>query len=337
MFVSMKGMIVTWIGAASVTVGLLVSTSHAREFTNAEGKKMIAEPVSVAEGKVIFKKADGKKFSYVSSKLSKDDQDFLKKWAKTSMKYDIKVSRAQAVQFDSEGSKNGGTRTKVEFQGYEVFVKNGSRTPVTDIVCCDTLFPKLSDKYAKDRNTLSEVVHGKVTLKAIPSSSEISFKTKPVSLETSNSAVTSGNVRTVMKWRESLDGGNFNFHAGERLIASYNIGGYKSAGAPLPDEVQDDAGKGDNDDDESSSPLSDIVGPSVFLVECCLAVSFLYSGSQRAWGGEIQRPTLKHMSDHCSSLNVTNAIRRRKGPRSKVACVWIIVTDGRLAGTQGPR
>ena len=55
-----------WIKKAFI-LGLLLSLTVAaqgREFTNLKGQKMEAEPVGMAAGKVIFEKADGKKFSY---------------------------------------------------------------------------------------------------------------------------------------------------------------------------------------------------------------------------------------------------------------------------------
>ena len=78
MLVPMRGMM----GALVVALGLLMGVSHAREFTNTEGQKMVAEPVSVADGKVIFQKVNGKNVSYAVSNLSQEDQDFLKEWVK---------------------------------------------------------------------------------------------------------------------------------------------------------------------------------------------------------------------------------------------------------------
>ena len=50
----MNGVIGIWMGALGGGLGLLTSVSHAREFTGVEGQKMVAEPASVADGKVIF-------------------------------------------------------------------------------------------------------------------------------------------------------------------------------------------------------------------------------------------------------------------------------------------
>ena len=80
MIVPMRGMM----GALVVALGLLMSVSHAREFTNTEGQRIVAEPDSVGDGKVIFQKVKGKKVSYEVSNLSQKDQDFLKEWVKTS-------------------------------------------------------------------------------------------------------------------------------------------------------------------------------------------------------------------------------------------------------------
>ena len=78
MLVPMRGMM----GALVVALGLLMGVSHAREFTNPEGQKMVAKPVSVVDGKVIFQKVNGKKVPYAVSNLSQEDQDFLKEWVK---------------------------------------------------------------------------------------------------------------------------------------------------------------------------------------------------------------------------------------------------------------
>lgn len=242
----MERTLITWRSLLGLGLAVLVSSAQAREFTNREGQKMEAEPVSIADGKVLFEKAGGRKFSYDLDQLCDEDQAFLKEWVKTSMKYDIEITRAQAVQFDAVRSREAGTNIKVESRGYEVFVKNTSRTTVENIVCTYALFPKFSDKYAEERHTVGMATKGKVTLKPIPGVSEVSFQTKPVRLESGTSVT----ATTISKWRESLDGGNFNFYVGDRLIASHNIGGYKAEGAPTPDEVKDDSGKEPDEDEE---------------------------------------------------------------------------------------
>ena len=209
-------------------------TVSAREFTNRDGQKMEAEPVSVDGDAVVFEKSTGNRFSYSLAKLSDEDQAFLKEWAKKPQKAEFEVTRAQAIQIDKQTTKSSTEKTTIEFRAYEVFLRNSGPIPVDGVVCCYALFPKINDRYDKGRNKVLEPTQGKVELATIPARGEMSFKTQPVRLESKDLATDT----TLMRYDESLAGGNFHFYVGDRLVASHYVGAFKEHGTLKPSEIE---------------------------------------------------------------------------------------------------
>ena|GEM_PF-1124248 len=234
-----------WIKKAFI-LGLLLSLTVAaqgREFTNLKGQKMEAEPVGMAAGKVIFEKADGKKFSYALNELIPADRTFLKEWAKTAKRQDspLKVTEAKSVLVGKRRDTSVGAAKSSEVsRAFEVVLKNGATELIDGLIVCYTLFPMRTDRNAKGRKNSREPQSGKIRLEAIPKGGRTIFRTKPVVLNSMNLSTGAGRIR----WDESLSDANFHFFFADQLVASHYVGDFKDEGTPRPEDVEADS---DND------------------------------------------------------------------------------------------
>ena len=219
---------------------LLTVAVQAREFTNLKGEKMQATPVGMAAGKVIFEKANGKKFSYALNELVPEDRAYLKEWAKTAKNPDnpLKVSQAKVVLVGKRRNTSvGDAKSSEESRAFEVVLRNGAKEPIEGLIVCYTLFPKRVDSRAKGQKNSREPVTGKIRLEVIPERGSTTFRTKRVLLNSMNLSTKAGRVR----WDESLADANFHFFFADNLVATHYVGDFKDEGTPRPEDVEADS------------------------------------------------------------------------------------------------
>ncbi len=109
------------------------SVLHAREFTDAQGRKLDADILSVAGDQVTLKrKSDMRTFTVASTTFSEDDQKFIEEWSATSMTYSFDISYVKKKISDVKKQK-GVVKMETETWVYEVRVKNRLAVPVGEL------------------------------------------------------------------------------------------------------------------------------------------------------------------------------------------------------------
>jgi len=115
--------------------GALSTFAEPRTFTNSQGRKIVAEPVSLGgDGTLDLKREDGNLFQIKISDLSLDDQQFLREWTvanppKIDYRFEIKV--ADEKMAGTRSTELGGyKKVKNELWTYRVEIKNLSRQTV---------------------------------------------------------------------------------------------------------------------------------------------------------------------------------------------------------------
>jgi len=167
---------------------LIASVLHAepRTFTDQFGRSITAEIVSVEVDQVRIRREDGQIFTLSISKLSEEDQKFIKQWAAKTPS----ASTAKAEEKSTPDSKKllvtlskgkFGSRTISQYEsyvhkhedwGYNIQLTNQDLRPIENLRVEYNLF---SRTYADTSSPT--LLKGKKTIKAVPSRETESFRT----------------------------------------------------------------------------------------------------------------------------------------------------------------
>jgi hypothetical protein len=116
-----------------VCVLLALTSLSAREFTDAQGRKLDAEIVSAAAGQVSLKRvADGRLFNVPAATFTEADQKFIAEWAAANTKYSFDVTYTKK-KLGEVKSKRGAVNIEDETWIYKISVKNRLPTAVGDL------------------------------------------------------------------------------------------------------------------------------------------------------------------------------------------------------------
>ena len=120
-------------GCILLCCGATGAPAEYREFTDVQGRKVTAEPVSHnGSGLLEMKKEGGPLFQLEISRLSPEDQTFIQKWIdKTPAKLDYRFEVKAAADKVAGNRKNYGyKKVKNEMWAYKVEIKNVARNTV---------------------------------------------------------------------------------------------------------------------------------------------------------------------------------------------------------------
>lgn len=116
-----------------VCVLLALSGLSAREFTDAQGRKLDAEIVSAAAGQVTLKRtADNRTFTVAAATFTEADQKFIAEWAAANTKYSFDVAYTKK-KLGEVKRKSGAVTYEDETWIYKISVKNRLPLPVGDL------------------------------------------------------------------------------------------------------------------------------------------------------------------------------------------------------------
>ena len=209
---------------AIATLAIVAPGAHGREFTNQKGQKIEAEIAAVAGGKVTLVRDDKKRFTIPITTLSDADQAFVAKWKKANptpvnFRYRFDKKRLQRL---------GRGGIKLEQWAFEMEIHNRGLEDVGALEVKYTLYKRLHDRYAEDKNTVSVAGTGVAKIKPIRRGNSGSALTKGVTISKHNSIVSnqSGNTvtTTYRKWHESLSGIRVEVFQDGRLVDSSEFG-----------------------------------------------------------------------------------------------------------------
>lgn len=178
------------------------ASAGSREFTDTQGRKIEASIDSVRSPNVVLKRADGKSFVFPLAKLSKEDQEYVKKWRLDNPQISLNY------RFEKEKVGSGGDKKrKFEDWCWKVTVTNRGLDEVTDLTFEYESFKQVNDRYAtKKRRYVSGKVEGTAAISKIEATRSATFQTTAIRTGKVNSITTSGNTKTLEKWHETMVG-----------------------------------------------------------------------------------------------------------------------------------
>ncbi len=99
--------------------------AESRTFTSSDGKTMEAELISATDSTAKVKRADGRVIAFSLSRLSAEDQDYVRNWAKENVNFNIHIDARKKIK-DSDTAKAGNTKTRTKSYVYNVSLNNRS-------------------------------------------------------------------------------------------------------------------------------------------------------------------------------------------------------------------
>ncbi|MEZ5302495.1 MAG: hypothetical protein R3F11_17945 [Verrucomicrobiales bacterium] len=185
-------------GAALIAMPPVLS---AREFTSSDGKKLEAEIVSATDKKVVLD-SGGKKFTVPLNRLSKEDQAFVKEWAKENPSLPLEFT------FTKERlSKSGSANNKTEEWQFKVAIENRGDLPAKEIEVKYALYIAYNDKYAEDKKRgFHKPLIGEGKIPVIEAKKKVVFETAKVEVKTVDTRTKSGGTITLRDFSQSLEG-----------------------------------------------------------------------------------------------------------------------------------
>lgn len=216
-----------------LAVGLLEGGSvfaEPREFTNAEGKTLKAELVTVIDDKVVLKLANANTATVPLKSLSADDQAYIADWWKVNkdklkpMDVTLAVSK-KSDRIDRKVTRSGGGNVQpgqnvvseivkkltIDEFYYVGELKSYVKKDVSDIAVSYTIYKRISTSGKAGSETKVEEIKGEALVKLLEAHGKATFETQIVSCE--DSSVTGGNVPREYK-RETILGVIFELKSG---------------------------------------------------------------------------------------------------------------------------
>ncbi len=156
------------------------SVLNAREFTDAQGRKLDAELVSVSGNQATLKRAsDGRTFTVATTAFSQADQKFMADFASSNVKYDFEV-RYTKKKLGEVKQKRNNTTYETETWAYKVDLRNLSSGSVSDLRVDYWCFRR--EDGGKGRGAARMESSGSTKIEAIPRSASVTFDTSPVDI-----------------------------------------------------------------------------------------------------------------------------------------------------------
>ncbi len=201
-----------------------------REFTNAEGKTLKAELVSVIDDMAVLKLANSRTANVPLKSLSADDQAYIAEWWKENkdklkpMDVTLAVSK-KSDRIDRKVTRSGGgivqqgqnvvseivKKLTIDEFYYVGELKSYVKKDVSDIAVSYTIYKRISTSGKAGSETKVEEIKGEALVKRLEAHGKATFETDIVSCE--DSSVTGGNVPREYK-RETILGVIFELSSG---------------------------------------------------------------------------------------------------------------------------
>jgi hypothetical protein len=216
--------------AAIVVLGVATALAEPRVFTNAEGKTMTAELVSVNDDKVVFKLANANMATVPLKSLSAEDQAYIAEWWKVNKDklkpMDVTLTIAKkADRVDRKVTRSGGGNARpgqnvvseivkkltVDEFHYVGELKSYVKKDISDISITYTIYKRVSTSGKAGADTKVEKISGEALVKRLEAYGKATFETDIVSCE--DSSVTGGNAPREYK-RETILGVVFDLSSG---------------------------------------------------------------------------------------------------------------------------
>jgi hypothetical protein len=188
-----------------VCVLLAFTSLSAREFTDAQGRKLDAEIVSAAAGQVSLKRmADGRLFNVPAATFTEADQKFIAEWAAANTKYSFDVTYTKKKLGETK-QKSNNTTYEQETWIYKINIKNRQPLAVGDLRVDYWCFRR--EDGGKGKGSARIETSGSTNIAAIAGSSSVTVDTSEIILN-----------------KQKLDGG-FYYINGASAIQSDGMGG----------------------------------------------------------------------------------------------------------------
>lgn len=202
-----------------------------RVFTNAEGKTMKAEIVSLIDDKVVFKLSNSNTATVPLKSLSADDQTYIAEWWKENKDklkpMDVTLAIAKkADRIDRKVTRSGGTvnvqpgqnvvseivkKLTIDEFNYTGELKSYVKKDISDIEVTYTIYKRISTSGKAGADTKVEEIKGKALVRLLAAHGKATFETDSVRCE--DSSQTGGNLPREYK-RETILGVILDLSAG---------------------------------------------------------------------------------------------------------------------------
>ncbi|MCF6314330.1 MAG: hypothetical protein L3J39_17920 [Verrucomicrobiales bacterium] len=216
---------------------LMGEDGEIREFTDTQGRVIKAEVLLVKHGKVHLKR-NGKTFRFPFADLSKEDQEYLRKWVKENVRYWFAFKESKVEQIDKRTSK-GGSKEKLatSMKHYELEIANKSGVKVEDVRVEYQLAIRREWRGGKSKQEITFMVKGEDAVDSLENTKRTVLKLKNVTLlkakwqvksivrvRKSDGRLLNEAVYTDYDTRYILDGIWVKLYIGDRKIAEYKSG-----------------------------------------------------------------------------------------------------------------
>jgi hypothetical protein len=216
--------------AAIVLLGGATAFAEPRVFTNAEGKTLTAEPVSVEDDKVVLKLANLKTATVPLKSLSANDQAYIAEWWKANkdklkpMDVTLEVSR-KVKRIDRKVTRSGGGNARpgqnvvseivnkltIDEFHYVGELKSYVKKDISDIAVTYTIYKRITTSGKAGTESRVEEIRGEALVRRLEAHGEATFETEIVSCE--DTSQTGGNRPREYK-RETILGVIFELSSG---------------------------------------------------------------------------------------------------------------------------
>lgn len=166
---------------ALMTVSLASAVGNAREFTDAQGRKLEAEIVTLEGNQVTLKRAaDGKQFTVPATMFSEADQVFIREYAANNITYSFELKNTRERVNKSSG-RDGNVEIEKEEWSYKIDLRNISRANLENATVSYWVF-KRADDGGKTKAAPRLAMADSIANVSIAKAAQYQFSTKPVTL-----------------------------------------------------------------------------------------------------------------------------------------------------------
>jgi hypothetical protein len=198
----------------------------AREFTNAEGKKLEGTIVSATKDNFVIETPERKRLTIPLNKVVAADQEFVVQWRKANPEIKLTVSAMKERSVKGTPSASG----RVDQVHWKITIKNNNPEPVENLKLFYLQVRELKDEMETDRSKMLKVGKeaGSMDLEPLPAFGTIVMNTNDLTAGNFYGTNTAGYVE---KWNADLNALNVEILWGKRPVSTTSIGNYAGLGS----------------------------------------------------------------------------------------------------------
>jgi hypothetical protein len=198
----------------------------AREFTNAEGKKLEGTVIAATKDSFVIETPERKRITIPLGKVVAEDQAFIVQWRKANPEIKLTVTAIKERSIKGQPSPSG----RLDQAHWKITIKNNNPEPVENLKLYYLQVRELKDEIETNRDKMLKPTKevGTFDLEPLPAFGSIVMNTNDITVGSFYGTNTSGYVE---KWTSDLNALNIEILWGKRPVSTTTIGNYAGMGS----------------------------------------------------------------------------------------------------------